>query len=63
MNNFFIDEMLPNYFGTTDDNKINASIYDFGENGSLPYSDISKRLSAPPPEPVKNRWTRVKGKV
>ncbi len=50
MNTFFIDEMLPNYFGTTDDKKINASIYDFGENGSLPYSDISKRLTAPPKE-------------
>ncbi len=48
--NFFIDQMSPNYFGTTNDKKINASIYDFGEDGSLPYSDISKRLAVPPKE-------------
>lgn len=44
---FFIDKMKPNYFGSTSDDKINKSIYDFGEDGSLPLSDISQKLLLP----------------
>jgi len=45
---FLIKKLSPNYFGTTNGKKINAGIYDFEEDGSLPLFDISAKLNTPP---------------
>ena len=47
---FAIIKLKPNYFGTMNEKKINSTIYDFGENGSLPLIDISLKLNIPPKE-------------
>jgi len=47
-NQFFITSYGPNYYGTTNIEKINTGIYDFGENGSVAMIDISNKLTGPP---------------
>jgi len=47
---FTIKQFSPNYFGTTNEEKIDDGIYDFGEDASRPLIDVSNKLDIPPKE-------------
>jgi len=47
---FSILRLLPNYFGTINNDEINKKIYDFEENPNQPLADISDKLIIPPKE-------------
>jgi len=47
---FEVFKLPPNYYGTTNLNKINAGIIDFEEVGSLPFYDVSNKMTSPPLE-------------
>jgi hypothetical protein len=49
-NQFAVIKYGPNYYGTTNEQKIKKGIYDFDDNGSLALLDISKKLNQPPRE-------------
>jgi len=56
---FSIIKFLPNYFGTSNTNKINKTIYDFEEDASKPLYDISAKLDIPPKEAHGMVWKVV----
>jgi len=46
-NYFQISSFAPNYFGTTNDDIVNAGIFDFGEWGTRPMINIKNKLNQP----------------